>query len=188
MAEQTEMWRDIPITHGKYQISNTGKIRSKKKGTEKAPYINENGYLIIGFYNKEKGHTTHYRVHRLVAEAFLENPENKRTVNHKDGDKLNNCVWNLEWATHKENIAHAFKTGLKVISENQRKAASQNIRKNRLLLHCEKRCFLIDLCGHKMEFSSIKAAAEWVGGVSSAISMCCQGKRKSYKGYKWGYA
>lgn len=186
-SKQIELWRDIPITGGKYQISNTGRIKNKKTGKERNSYLNENGYCIIGFYDKEKRRTVNHRVHRLVAESFIENPEGKRTINHKDGNKQNNCAWNLEWATHQENIAHAHSTGLITISDNQRKAASKNIRKNRLLARPEKKCFLIDKIGNKMTFQSIKIAANCVGGCSSAISLCCQGKKKTYKGYKWGY-
>lgn len=187
-SKQNEIWRDIPCTEGRFQISNTGKIKNKKTGKERKPYINENGYCIVGIYNKNKKHTTQHRVHRMVAEMFLENPDGKRTVNHKDGNKQNNCVWNLEWATHQENIAHAHKTGLIVISEKQRKAASANIQRNRLLSHCEKQCYSIDSSGRKVEFPSVKAAANLVGGFSSAITLCCQGKRKTHKGYIWGYA
>lgn len=182
-----KIWRDVPGYSGKYQVSNTGEIRNNNTGKERKQYLNGNGYCIVGFYNKEKGYTVHFRVHRLVAEAFIPNPENKRTVNHKDGNKRNNCVDNLEWATHKENINHAHKTGLIVISEKQRKIASENIKKNRLHAKNEKKCFLMDLLGHKMEFPSIRAAACYVEGVSSAITLCCQGKRKTYKGFRWGY-
>ena len=182
-----EQWRDVPGYNGKFQISNTGKIRNGKTGLDRKPYVNENGYCIIGFYDKEKGFSVQHRVHRLVAEAFIPNPEGKRTVNHIDGNKLNNRVENLEWATHQENLDHAHKTGLIVISEKQRKAASENIKKNRLHANPEKKCFLSDSMGHKMEFPSIRAAAHWVEGVPSAIVLCCQGKKKTYKGYKWGY-
>ncbi len=182
-----EQWRDVPGYSGKFQVSNTGKIRNGKTGIERKPYVNGNGYLIVGFYDTEKGITVQHRVHRLVAEAFIPNPDGKRTVNHIDGNKQNNRVENLEWATHQENINHAHKTGLIVISEKQRKAASENIKKNRLHAKTEKKCFLTDLTGHKMEFPSIRAAAHWVEGDPGAITLCCQGKKKTYKGYKWGY-
>lgn len=180
-------WRDIPGYNEKYQISDSGKIRNKITGLERKPYVNENGYYIIGFYDSAKGHTVHHRVHRLVAEAFIPNPEFKRTVNHIDGNKQNNHVENLEWATQKENIYHANKTGLIVRSEKQRKAASENIKKNRLHAKTEKKCFLSDSSGHEIIFPSIRAAANYVGGVPSAIVLCCQCKKKTYKNYKWGY-
>lgn len=186
-SKQNELWREIPGFDGKYCVSNTGKIKNKKTGLEKKSYINENGYCIIGFYDKAKKSNVNFRVHRLVADAFLSNPDLKRTVNHKDGNKQNNNVGNLEWATHKENLDHAREMGLIVVTEKQRKTASKNIMKNRLLAKPEKKCCLTDLCGHTMEFPSIRAAANWVGGVPSAITRCCQGKAKTYKGYVWRY-
>lgn len=182
-----ENWRDIPDLDGRFQVSDTGKVRNAKTGAERKPYINEHGYCIVGFYNKEKGFTTQYRVHRLVADAFIPNPEGKRTVNHLDGNKQNNSVENLEWATHKENVIHANNIGLRVTSELQRKTASENMKKNRLHAKPERRCYLVDVIGHRMEFPSIKAAACYVDGFPGAIVRCCQGKKKSYKGFRWGY-
>lgn len=180
-------WCDIPNTDGKFEVSDTGLVRNKKTGKYRLPYINDNGYLIVGIYDSQVKYSVQHRVHRLVAEAFLPNPENKRTVNHIDGNKLNNRVENLEWATHKENHDHARNTGLIVVTHNQRLAASRNIKKNRLLAKPEKRCFLEDMMGHKMEFPSLREAAIYVEGVPSAICRCCQGKKKTYKGFKWGY-
>lgn len=182
-----EKWRDIEVTNGKHQVSDKGRIRNKKTGQVIKPYLNENGYFVVGFYNSKKGFAVHHKVHRLVAEAFLPNPGNKRTVNHKDGNKQNNCLKNLEWATHGENIRHAFDTGLKVVTEKQRKAASKNIKKNRLLADSRKRCFLRNRNGEIKEFSSVTEGAIWVNGVKCGITLCCQGKLKSYKGYEWGY-
>jgi hypothetical protein len=182
-----ERWRDIPSLNGKFEASVTGLIRNKKSGKYREPYINENGYLCVGIYDSEKGQSVQHRVHRLVAEAFIPNPDGKRTVNHIDGNKLNNNVENLEWATHSENLEHARRTGLKPTTDKQRRAASENLKINRLKAHPWKRCYLIDLCGHKMEFPSIKSAAIYVDGCPSAIVLCCQCKKKTYKGFRWGY-
>jgi hypothetical protein len=183
-----ELWKDISETNGKYQVSNIGEVRYAKTGRKISQHINEHGYCVVGLYNKEKVRTDHRKVHRLVAEAFLPNSEGKRTVNHLDGNKQNNSVDNLEWATHSENASHAVKNGLRKVSEAQRRSASENLKKNRLLAKPEKKVFLTDAMGHKAEFPSIKAAALWVGGVSSGIVLCCQGKKKTYKGFMWGYA
>ena len=99
----------IPNFEGLYFASKCGDIygvRGKLKG-----FINNSGYRCVELYDRNsKRHKL--LVHRLVALTFLENPQNKATVNHKDGDKLNNSIDNLEWATYSENILHARKTGL----------------------------------------------------------------------------
>lgn len=181
------MWSEIPSLGGKFEASRSGEIRCRRTGAIRKPYINDNGYFMVGIYDSTKKGTIQYRVHRLVAEAFIPNPDNKRTVNHIDGNKLNNRVENLEWATHRENIAHARKTGLKITTDKQRIASRENMKKNRLHAHSEKRCFLEDSMGHRMEFPSIKSGALYVGGHSSAICRCCQGKKKTHKGFRWGY-
>lgn len=79
-------------------------------GIKMKQYIDHYGYVLV---NKSvMSRTVNFKVHRLVAMAYIENPENKRCVNHKDGDKTNNDVLNLEWVTHSENMYHAFRLGL----------------------------------------------------------------------------
>lgn len=112
-----EIWKDVGGFEGLYQVSNLGRVKSLEK---KIPYgyglrtiperilknnVNEYGYLYVRLYKDAKG--TKFKIHRLVALTFLENPKNKRCVNHKDGNKQNNCVENLEWVTHGENMQHA---------------------------------------------------------------------------------
>lgn len=107
-----EAFRKISDT---YQISNQGRIKSlpkyhytihggyiTKEKILKSSINRETGYLSVHMHQKT------YIIHRLVAETFIPNPENKPTVNHKDGNKLNNNDWNLEWATYKENINHSI--------------------------------------------------------------------------------
>ena len=92
-----EQWRDIEGFDGLYQVSNQGRVKSLKYGKEKIlkGVKSCNGYLTVGLC--KDGKEVRKYIHRLVAEAFLPNPQNLPQVNHKDEDKTNNCVENLEW-------------------------------------------------------------------------------------------
>lgn len=104
----TEQWKDIPNTY--YQIGSCGNIRNKNNGRINVPFDrNRTGYIRAILFDG-KGGKKRYFVHRLVAQAFIPNPENKSQVNHIDGDKTNNCVENLEWVTASENMKHAYYT------------------------------------------------------------------------------
>ena len=120
----TENWRDVVGYEGKYEVSDKGNIRSVKrtitrsnghkfwiKSTIRRTSIHCSGYEIVSLSNDCKSKTK--RVHRLVAEAFLSNKDNKKCVNHKDGNKLNNKLENLEWVTHSENLNHAYENELR---------------------------------------------------------------------------
>lgn len=98
-----EIWKDIKGYEGLYQVSSWGNVKGKK-GILK-PYITEKGYLKVGLFKDGKNHKK--RVNRLVAEAFIPNPLNLPQVNHKDGNKKNNSVSNLEYCTNSENRNHA---------------------------------------------------------------------------------
>lgn len=95
-----------------YLISSVGCVLSYKRGDwrELHPYIGKNGYAYVNL--RRDGETIRYNIHRLVAENFIPNPLNKPAVNHIDGNKLNNSVENLEWATYRENSRHAIEHGL----------------------------------------------------------------------------
>ena len=103
------MWRKIS-RNSNYGVNEAGEIYSFRQNKILSPKRNHDGYLRIQLWNK--GQCEFVGIHRLVAEAFIPNPENKPFVNHIDGDKRNNSVSNLEWCTQKENIAHAWETGL----------------------------------------------------------------------------
>jgi hypothetical protein len=108
----TEVWRDIQGYEGLYQVSSHGRVKSLKRGGRLVVLtISKFGYQCISLYKKY--HRLPVKVHRLVAEAFIPNTENKSQVNHKDGNKTNNHYSNLEWVTPSENISHAYKNGLK---------------------------------------------------------------------------
>lgn len=136
-----EIWKDIEGYGGSYKISNKGRVKSLNRTIYKRGYPynikgkfikqvfrkskQENRYFGVGLYRD--GKSKNYYVHRLVAKAFISNPENKPTVNHKDGDRFNNCVGNLEWATQQENIQHSWDNGMstphhKIKGENHPKS------------------------------------------------------------------
>lgn len=120
-----EIWEDIPEYTGMYQASNLGRIRSMdrkitqlanggktqftyiKKGRILAQNIQNGGYFVVSISANAKRKIC--TVHRLVASAFIENPNNYRDVNHKDGNKKNNNIENLEWVEHSENIKHSYR-------------------------------------------------------------------------------
>lgn len=119
-----EVFKPVSGYGGAYEISNLGNVRSVTrkvirrngrvisiKGKDMAMRTDEKGYMRVCLNNN--GKTKRVAVHRLVAMAYLPNPDNKPQINHIDGNKGNNCVWNLEWCTNGENQKHAYRTGLK---------------------------------------------------------------------------
>jgi hypothetical protein len=123
----TEEWKDITGFEGFYQISNFGRVKSlggkcgsaMRKPSIRSTSLTKDGYEKVRLLWGGKDKTV--RIHRLVAEAFIPNPEGKETVNHIDGNKRNNHVSNLEWADRSEQLYHAYKLGLK-----QSKVGSNN--------------------------------------------------------------
>lgn len=118
---ENEIWKDIKGFEGKYQISNFGRVKSlERQITPTAPNqkykrcrtrilktcVGAHGYFHVGLSGRK------YCIHRLLAETFIENPNNLECVNHKDGNKLNNSLSNLEWCSYSYNNIHAFKFGL----------------------------------------------------------------------------
>ena len=104
-----EIWKDVVGYEGLYQVSNLGRIKNNK-GKIKAYFLKREGYLSTHLY--KNGKETPVYAHRVVAEAFIPNPENLPQVNHKDLNKKNNNVDNLEWCSRKENINHAIRNGV----------------------------------------------------------------------------
>lgn len=183
-----EEWRGVKDYEGLYQISNTGKVKSLYRNNERI-LIGDiiKGYLRVELTKNKK--IKKFLVHRLVAQAFIPNPENKPYVNHIDGNKENNNVSNLEWCTQRENINHAWETGL---NEKQReKLRKMNPLKARKYEFAERRkkpVIQMDLDNNFIrEFSSAQEATDYYGikYLYKHISACCVGRRKTAYGYKW---
>jgi len=179
-----EIWKEIDFYYG-YEISNLGRVRSLnrvilrsdgKNMTFKGKILKNRfnkhnyGYVIINLKN--------YGVHRLVANAFITNHENKPQVNHIDGDKKNNQVQNLEWCTHNENVLHALKNDL-----YPRKFGIDNALSKKIMQidKYKNNCIKI--------WDSFMDVKRELGIDTKNLVYCCQNKPSynSAGGYKWQY-
>ena len=163
-----ENWKTIEnVTN--YEVSDLGQIRNTKTNYILKGRLSKSGYLQVSLTDKETKKQKNYYIHRLVAIYFLENLDNKREVNHKDGNKLNNNVDNLEWVTPSENQKHRQKI-LGKTKTSQRKIGKFN--KNHVLIE---------------EYSSIVDAAKSFGKSRVNIDNALQGKQKTAYGFIWEY-
>lgn len=121
---QGEVWMDVVGFEGLYKVSNIGRVRSSRRGTIMIPHPLKDGYLRIRL--RKEGKDFSFLVHRLVAMAFIPNPNNYDTINHKDFNTQNNCVENLEWCTQKYNNKYSRDAGHYHYSEKAREAAKRN--------------------------------------------------------------
>jgi hypothetical protein len=104
-----EVWKDVCGYEGQYKVSNLGRIYGEASKRLLNPTVHKTGYCLIPFGKRNERKS--FRIHRVVAEAFIPNPYNKKEVNHKDKNKENNAVENLEWNTPMENTMHKLGTG-----------------------------------------------------------------------------
>ena len=169
-----EIWKDIKGYEGKYEISNFGRVKSHLKiGTPtyyKTPILSTPGYYTVCL-SKDGKVSYSVGIHRLVAEAFVENTDKTKTeVNHKDGNKLNNYYENLEWVTRKENNEHAIKSGLRKYVKSIEQYTLDDE--------------LVNI------FTSSAEAGNFLGKgkrTNTHILNCCKGKISTAYGYKWKY-
>lgn len=170
-----EKWRKIS-TNDNYKVSSDGRIRRCDNDYEKVPRKNRDGYLITDLY--KDGERTRYRIHRLVAQEFIPNPENKPCVNHKDGNKHNNDISNLEWVTEKENCQHAWATGLAKPSRSMLGRKNPNSGR-------KGKPFRIVETGEI--FGTLRECVEAIDGNDARINDCLRGRQNTHRGYHFEY-
>ncbi len=167
-----EQWKDIKGYEGRYQISNLGRVKGlpiNEKFYKRSDEIILKTFVCGSGYQEViltvNGERKPKLIHRMVAEAFVPNPDGKEEVNHKDGNKFNNECTNLEWVTPSENIRHSYDALLN-------KGRGKKV-----------------VCVETNEvFDSIKEAAEKNNLQKPLIWKCCNGKQQTTGGYHWQYA
>lgn len=186
-----EIWKDIEGYEGKYQISNFGRVKSLVFRNNKyliyrekilKPNIGKDGYVRIGLRDKNKKTKT-YLVHRLVAQAFISDYNNSLVVNHKDENKSNNNVLNLEWTTIRENNQYSFNLHKDRIKAMQTQEVNKlrGYRKRKPVIQINKQNEII------ARYDGIVSASKVTGFDKSTISNCCRGIYKFAYGYIWRY-
>ena len=162
-----EIWKDIKDYEGHYQVSNLSRVKSIKFGKE----IILKQHIRGGYYSvvlSKNGILKIFKVHRLVAQAFIPNPNNYKEVNHKDENKQNNVISNLEWCDRKYNQNYGTRT-------------------ERVAEKCSKKVYQYTLDGKFVkEWSSTKECGR-NGYIQQAISACCRGRYKTAHGFIWSY-
>jgi hypothetical protein len=167
---ENEVWKEVIIKdvdatiHGnkKYYVSNLGRFKNSQGIIRDNYKVGEYGYIRVYIYNKT------YAVHRLIAFAFLENPDNKEQVNHIDGNKLNNSVQNLNWVSCSENQLHKFQTGLG--NSFTKKIVQYDLEMNKI-----------------KEFTSIAGAAKELNIGKTNINGVLKNRRNTAGGFIWKY-
>lgn len=169
-----EIWKDIPGCEGLYQVSSLGRIKSFNKSTKfhgaefhyLKPCISNRGYAQVTFYDKDKNRHKS-TIHRLVATLFIDNPNNYPCINHKDENKQNNRVDNLEWCTYKHNNNYGTAR------------MRTKITKSRPVSQYTLDGFWI------ATYMSAKIASDLLGCSYTIIRDCCNGKLNTAHGYLW---
>lgn len=157
----SEIWADIKDYEGLYQVSNQGRVKSLSNGKNRKEKIlkpHDNGTKHLSVALSKNNKKTIFKVHRLVATAFIPNPNNFPVINHKDNNPFNNCDENLEWCTQKYNIR---------FSKSKKVGQFKNDQLIRI-------------------FFAIRDVENY-GFHRSAVSACCKGKKNHHHGFQWKY-
>lgn len=181
-----EIWKDIKNYEGLYQISNLGRVKSLKTWIRQynnyvekerllKPCVNSVGYYIVVLY-KDK-HKKTFSLHRLIAQAFIPNPNNYPQINHIDGNKKNFNINNLEWCTQSYNMIHAFKNGLEKPNKPMlNKKGELNPLSKKVLQYDKNKTFIKEYESYTKALLETKI---------NHISDCCNGKLKTAGGFIW---
>lgn len=164
----TEIWKTIK-DYPNYQVSNLGRVKSLNYGKEKILKNNKDKDSYFQIALSKEGKVKVFKVHRLVASAFLPNPDNLPQVNHKDENKTNNCVDNLEWCTGRYNNNYG--------THNERMAKAKSLS----ILQFTKQGEFVK------KWSSAMQVERELKFYQGNISKCCKGKYKSVYGFIWRY-
>ena len=159
-----EQWKSVEGYEGLYEVSDQGRVKSLGNNKTRKDKIlkqqkHRGGYLKVSLC--KDGHLKQLFVHRIVAKAFIQNPNNLKTVNHKDEVKTNNVATNLEWMTQGDNVIYSQARQVQMFDKST--------------------------CELLATFPSTHEAARVTGINQGDISSCCRGKLKSAGGYKWRY-
>ncbi len=164
-----EIWKDIENYEDYYQVSNLGNVRNKITNKILVGDTNNVGYRRVSLYQPL---CKRFFIHRLVAYHFCDNYSSDKVVNHKDGNKQNNCADNLEWVTRSENDLHAFKNNL-------RKAHPRQFR-HKIMMFKRNGEFI-------KEFKNVQECCDELKVCRTQVYNCCIGKAKTCKGYMLKY-
>ena len=191
------IWRDVVGYEGLYQVNNIGQVKSLdrpmfvngfhrnpirtiRKGKILSPRLSHDGYEKVSL--TKDGKPKNYFVHRLVALAFIEQRNDDNEVNHIDGNKRNNCVDNLEWCSHRQNMQHCFEHALR--KQSGKPMLGKTYGKSPL----SKQVYQYDKENNLIKiWSSVREAAEHYNISGGNISKCCNGHVSSCKGFIWRY-
>lgn len=191
-----EVWKDVVGFEQYYEVSNMGNVRSKERiqafpfdetkiGIVKSKMMkqtpNSRGYYRVSLSDRKK--TKQFFVHRLVAQAFVENPQNLPVVNHLDFDYTNNRAENLEWTTNKGNMEYSAKRGRFIHTEEW----SMKIKKTLDMVMGKSVIGINIKTGESIRFNALNDCKKY-GFQPSCVSNCCNGKRQNHKGFTWRFA